>query len=217
MEKSFHSIRKQYIRGILLEDQAERDPLKQMKAWLEDAFQAECPEPTAMVLSTTGHDLKPSSRVVLMKGLDDKGFTFFTNYDSPKGQHLQENPQASLLFFWPCVERQVRIEGTVSKVSEEESDAYFNSRPEASRISAIISPQSREIPNREWLESVAGTYNYAHPGIGQLATGSRPQNWGGYRLVPEYFEFWQGREDRLHDRIAYQFEDPSWRISRLAP
>ncbi len=205
MEKPFHSIRQQYSKHALYESQVDHDPLKQMHVWLDDAISAECPEPTAMVLSTAGQDNRPSSRVVLMKELDEKGITFFTNYHSRKGLELSENPFASILFFWPAVERQVRIEGVVSKIPEGESDIYFATRPEASRISAIISPQSREIPNREWLEQQRGL------------TTNRPSNWGGYRLVPDYFEFWQGRENRLHDRIVYRKTGSDWKISRLAP
>ena len=214
MSNPFHSIRQQYEKGTLHENRMEYDPLIQLGRWVADAIAAECPEPAAMVLSTTGRALKPSSRVVLMKSLEEGGITFFTNYDSRKGQQLLDNPQASLLFFWPGLERQVRIEGIIDRVPEEESDVYFGSRPEASRISAIISPQSREIPNREWLEErrqvAVETHNCVNP-------GSRPKNWGGYRLIPDYFEFWQGREHRLHDRIRYQPDSSGWRISRLAP
>ncbi|TSA38294.1 MAG: pyridoxamine 5'-phosphate oxidase [Porphyromonadaceae bacterium] len=228
MDKSFHSVRKQFVKSVLRESQVDKDPLLQLELWLTDAINSECPEPTAMVLSTAGIDLKPSSRVVLMKDLDVQGITFFTNYESRKGQQLRDNPHASLVFFWPRLERQVRIEGTVSKVTEEESDAYFASRPEASQISAIISPQSREIPSREWLEkrwqsavgskqSAVETHIYVSVGSRQLAAGSRPSNWGGYRLVPDYFEFWQGRAERLHDRLIYQPDESGWRIFRLAP
>lgn len=213
MGNPFHSIRKQYERGKLQESQVDTDPMSQLGLWLSDAILAECPEPTAMMLSTTGKDLKPSSRIVLMKGLDENGITFFTNYESRKGQQLQDNPQASMLFFWPDLERQVRIEGTVDKVSEEESDIYFASRPEASRISATISPQSQEIPGREWLEE----RQQVAIGSRQSAAGSRPVSWGGYRLSPGYFEFWQGRGDRLHDRIIYRQIESGWKISRLAP
>lgn len=210
MNKQYHSIRKQYSKGNLLEKQMDKNPLIQLDTWLNDAVKAECPEPTAMVLATVGHNLRPSSRVVLMKGLDDEGITFFTNYDSRKGQQILANPQASLLFFWPEIERQVRIEGMVTKVSEDESDLYFASRPESSRISAIISPQSREIPDRLWLATAVAAHT-------NVLINSRPANWGGYRLIPDYFEFWQGREDRLHDRIACHYIDPGWRFSRLAP
>jgi len=218
MENEYHSIRKQYQRGLLLEDQLDRNPFKQLDLWLSDAMISECPEPTAMVLSTTGHDLKPSSRVVLMKGITPDGITFFTNYESRKGKQLLENPQASLLFFWPGLERQVRIEGNVKQVSKEESDTYFNSRPEASRISAAISPQSREISDRNRLTDLREQF----PGHGLLKGNSarkltRPANWGGYRLTPDYFEFWQGREDRLHDRLIYQKVETGWRVARLAP
>lgn len=214
MERKLHSIRKEYGRGGLNENQMDPDPLVQLDDWLSDAFKSECPEPTAMVLSTAGKDMRISSRVVLMKDLNGQGITFFTNYESRKGRELLENAQASLLFFWPVPGRQVRIEGTVSKVSESDSDSYFHSRPLASRISAAVSPQSSEIPGRAWLEErwqsaqVTNT-NDSHP--------IRPVNWGGYLVVPDYFEFWQGRESRLHDRIIYRREADGWRISRLAP
>jgi pyridoxamine 5'-phosphate oxidase len=196
-----------------------------------------------MILSTCGKDLRPSSRVVLMKGLDETGVVFFTHYDSRKGLQLKENPQASLLFFWPQLERQVRLEGSVYKTSEKESDDYFATRPEASRISASVSPQSREIPGREWLverwreavgsgQARVGTHTCVSAGVSEthvcVPTGvpetqlcvsaiSRPKDWGGYRLVPDYLEFWQGREDRLHDRIAFKRMESGWRIFRLAP
>ncbi len=195
------------------------DPLMQMEEWVSEAIRSDCEEPTAMVLSTVGAGMKPSSRVVLMKGLDQAGIAFFTHYESRKGLQLLENPQASILFFWPQLERQIRIEGVVTKVSEKESDAYFESRPEASRISAGISPQSREIPNREWLEERRQTADgrpQEESGLRSAVCG-RPSNWGGYRLKPDYFEFWQGREDRLHDRIAFRLEKNGWRIFRLAP
>ncbi len=213
MERELHSIRKQYARGVLDERHVHPDPFTQMEFWVSEAIRSDCEEPTAMVLSTVGAGMRPSSRVVLMKGLDQEGITFFTNYESRKGQQLQENPQASLLFFWPELERQIRIEGTVMKVAAEESDAYFESRPEASRISAVISPQSAEIPNRERLEERRRTAD----GGPRSAVISRPSYWGGYRLQPDYFEFWQGRENRLHDRIAFRQEAHGWKIFRLAP
>jgi pyridoxamine 5'-phosphate oxidase len=225
MNKLYHSVRTQYKKGILLESQVNSDPLAQLRIWLTDAMQAEIPEPTAMALSTAGKDLRPSSRMVLLKDLDDKGITFFSNYESRKGNQLSDNPLASLLFFWPSLERQVRIEGSVTRVSPEESDIYFASRPEASRISASISPQSREIPNREWLEqkwseALDNRQKSAaskHAAVGGGYGDARPAYWGGYRLIPDYFEFWRGREDRLHDRIIYRSIDPGWKISRLAP
>ncbi|MFA6483816.1 MAG: pyridoxal 5'-phosphate synthase, partial [Bacteroidales bacterium] len=246
MENSFHSIRKQYIRGSLDESLVNPDPLVQLHEWVSEAIRAECPEPTAMVLSTSGKNLKPSSRVVLMKGLDQDGLTFFTNYESRKGQQLADNPQAALLFFWPDLERQVRVEGFVTRIPEAESDAYFASRPEASRISAVISPQSCEIPNRKWLEDkrqfavgnrqetdVETDCNLSPHAVPQLpnvetdcnlplhalppSPAVRPSNWGGYRFTPDYFEFWLGRVDRLHDRIIYRRSENAWKIARLAP
>jgi pyridoxamine-phosphate oxidase len=214
MEKRFQSIRKQYVKGALSEILVDNNPLRQLEFWLNEAILAECIEPTAMVLSTVGSDMMPSSRVVLMKGLDLTGIVFYTNYESLKGKQLNENPQASLLFFWPDMERQVRVQGTVRKVTDQESDEYFESRPEASRISAIVSPQSSEIIDREWLIERSKSAFEMQMGS---QPGNRPSNWGGYRLIPNYFEFWQGREDRLHDRIVYQYVDNYWRIFRLAP
>ncbi len=225
MNNPFHSIRKQYTRGELLESQVDKDPLRQLDFWLADALGADCPEPTAMMLSTVGPDGRPSSRVVLMKGLDAEGIRFFTNYSSRKGRQLSSNPYASLLFFWPELERQVRIEGKVIKVSEEESDVYFDSRPAASRLSAAVSPQSEEITDRGELERLIkaeGRRQRAEIGnkeeeIGEGVHIKRPEGWGGYLLVPDYFEFWQGRADRLHDRIIFKQVAGGWHIGRLAP
>ena len=230
MQNPFHSIRQQYTRGTLSEEQVDRDPVKQLELWIKEAMEAECPEPTAMILSTTGTDLRPSSRVVLMKGLDEHGITFFTNYDSRKGHQLASNPYASLLFFWPDLERQVRIEGTVERVSKMESDNYYDSRPEQSRISAAVSPQSQEISSRRWLEEEikaqgsrleaqvkAQGSRFKAQGKDEGVSIERPENWGGYRLILEYFEFWQGGADRLHDRIIYIRTGSEWRIARLAP
>ena len=210
MNKSFSSIRKQYVKGVLRESQVDRDPVAQLDQWLQDAINAECPEPTAMVLSTSGSEGRPSARVVMLKESDRNGITFFTNYESRKGEQLQANPFAAVVFFWPRLERQVRIEGSVMRVSEAESDAYFDSRPEPSRISAAVSPQSKIIPHRDWLEDM---WMKAQ----QSSILKRPANWGGYRLVPDYYEFWQGRADRLHDRLVYKPAAEGWKISRLAP
>jgi pyridoxamine 5'-phosphate oxidase len=221
MKGSYHSIRKQYAAGRLDERDVAASPVKQLEDWLAEAIREEVHEPTAMVVSTVGADLKPSSRVVLMKGLDETGITFFTNYSSRKGIQLAENPNASLLFFWPALERQVRVEGVVEKVSDKESDTYFASRPEVSRISASVSPQSREIPGRDWLlgqRDLFMTRVMEHSaGEASVPSISRPDNWGGYRLIPSCFEFWQGGEDRLHDRIIYKPSATAWLISRLAP
>ncbi len=219
MQNPFHSIRQQYSRGTLSEEQVNTDPLKQLELWIKEAMEAECPEPTAMILSTTGTDLRPSSRVVLMKGLDEQGITFFTNYDSRKGLQLASNPYASILFFWPDLERQVRIEGVTERVSKMESDIYFDSRPVESRISAAISPQSQEIPSRQWLVERIGELSIGpgfNRGLQELSI-KRPENWGGYRVIPEYFEFWQGGEDRLHDRVIFAQVCGNWSIVRLAP
>jgi pyridoxamine 5'-phosphate oxidase len=219
MDNSFDSLARQYTLSSLSEDQVDKSPLVQLSLWISDAVGADCPEPTAMVLSTCGKDLRPSSRVVLLKGLDVNGITFYTNYDSRKGLQLLDNPQASLLYFWPDLERQVRVEGLTGKVTPEESDAYFKTRAEASRVSASISPQSREIPGREWLEEriKAHISGISGQGSGSGGIGNRPANWGGYILAPVFFEFWQGREDRLHDRIIYRLIAGRWKISRLAP
>lgn len=218
MGNSFHSIRRQYIKGAFSETQVHQDPLVQLEYWLTDAIRSECPEPTAMVLSTTGQDFRPSSRVVLLKGIGKIGVTFFTNYNSRKGHQLLENPQASLLFFWPGLERQVRLEGAVTKVTAEESDTYFDTRPESSRISAIISPQSQVIPNREWLhDKIDLLRNPTLQSGNSFPSLTRPVNWGGYRMMPEYLEFWQGREDRLHDRIVFRKAGAGWTVFRLAP
>jgi pyridoxamine 5'-phosphate oxidase len=206
MIDEWHSIRKQYGKFSLEQGMMDPNPLSQFQSWLQDAVESGCPEPTAMALSTVGSDYRPSSRIVLFKGFEQDGLLFFSNYQSRKGTELASNPLASVLFFWPQLERQVRIEGRVEKTDEAISDAYFRSRPEASRTSASISPQSREIPGRGWLENRRRT-----------ADGGRPSFWGGYRLVPDYFEFWQGREDRLHDRLAYKPGSNGWLIVRLAP
>lgn len=211
MKKQYHHIRKQYTKGTLDASIVKAEPSAQLENWIEEATIAGCSEPTAMILSTAGEDLRPSSRVVLMKGLDESGILFFTNYDSRKGKHLLVNPNASLLFFWPDLERQVRIEGKVFKTTGMESDIYFLSRPLPSRISAMISPQSQEVPSREWLiEKRSRAENDQQP-------PQRPEHWGGYRFIPDYFEFWQGREDRLHDRIFYRMGENGWTKGRLAP
>jgi len=211
MKSEYHHIRKQYTKGKLDVSNVSEIPADQLEIWIRDATDAGCPEPTAMILSTAGTDLKPSSRVVLMKGIDERGILFYSNYLSRKGMQLGLNPHASLLFFWPEVERQVRIEGRVSRIPDKESDTYFDSRPVQSRISAIVSPQSQEIPSREFLEERKRLVEADGVSV------ARPENWGGYLFDPEYFEFWQGREDRLHDRIFYRKKGMNWITGRLAP
>jgi len=183
--------------------------------WISEAADAELPEPAAMALSTVGNDMKPSSRIVLFKGMDKRGIFFFSNYESRKGRELEQNPMASAVFFWPAFERQLRLEGLVSKLEPDESDAYFDSRPLASRISAIISPQSRPIPGRAFIESLAEKFSTEM--LRDAIILKRPENWGGYVLKPSAIEFWQGGPGRMHDRILYESSAKGWIISRLAP
>jgi pyridoxamine 5'-phosphate oxidase len=206
-------LRKDYGQAVLSEDQVADDPMVQFTAWFEQALKAEVNEPNAMTVATVGSDGRPSARIVLIKHFDERGFTWYTNYDSQKGKQLSANPFAALLFFWSELERQVRIEGRVELTSPEESDKYFHSRPLNSRLSAIASHQSAPIAGRAALEqnyeAVARQYGEEPP---------RPQHWGGYRLIPERIEFWQGRRSRFHDRIVYtRQEDGSWTRQRLQP
>jgi pyridoxamine 5'-phosphate oxidase len=209
----YKALRKEYRKGELRDDSIEKDPLRLFQRWFQQAMHADIEEGNAMVLATSTPDGKPSARMVLLKGVDDLGFTFFTNYESRKGSELISNPQATLLFFWKELERQVHIEGFVRKVSDQESDEYFNSRSIESRISAVISPQSKVIPSRRFLEEkwVEQLKQIEESGIRRL------NNWGGFRLIPHTFEFWQGRTSRLHDRIRYLKVNDQWKISRLAP
>jgi len=206
------SIRKDYALKTLEEKNVDRDPIRQFGVWMVEAIHAQVPEPTAMSLATVDSRNRPSNRIVLLKGVDARGFVFFTNYESRKGRELAANPGAAMTFLWKELERQVRIEGTIEKVTEEESTAYYATRPLGSRIGAWASPQSSVIENRAWLEArwAELTKQYGeHP--------SRPPHWGGYRLLPDHVEFWQGRLSRLHDRIVYTREAAAWKISRLAP
>ncbi|HET8673928.1 MAG TPA: pyridoxamine 5'-phosphate oxidase [Thermoleophilaceae bacterium] len=196
----------------LREEDADADPLKQFAAWFEEAGEA-TRAPEAMALATATPDGAPSVRMVLMKGFDERGFTFFSNYESRKGGELLANPRAALLFHWDALGRQVRIEGPVERVHHEESGAYVRSRPRGSQLSALASPQSRPVSGRAELERLVEevTTMYQH---GDLPL---PENWGGYRLRPERYEFWQHREDRLHDRLLYTPADAGWTVQRLAP
>ena len=209
---SIAQLRKNYTFGQLLEAELAPNPLSLFQIWFDQAVKAECPEPNSMTLATADTAGNPSARIVLLKGADEAGFTFFTNYESQKGQELAVRPHAALLFHWHELERQVRIKGTVDRVSADESDAYFNSRPAASRIGAWASPQSAEIPSREFLEEAEKRFSAEYGD-----KPPRPAHWGGYRLHPTEIEFWQGRPSRLHDRIHYQLEGDQWRITRLAP
>ena len=208
-------LRAEYQRAALDERDVDRDPLRQFACWFDEAVAAQLPEPNAMTLATVGDGGRPAARIVLLKGADARGFVFFTNYDSRKGRELARDPRAALLLFWVELERQVRIEGVTERVSAAESDAYFASRPRLSRFGAWASPQSATIDGRAILEErfaqVAARY------ADESAPVPRPPNWGGYRLVPDLFEFWQGRRSRLHDRILYRRAADAWAIERLAP
>ena len=205
-------LRKSYERAELDEAASHADPLNQFAQWLSDAIAGAVPEPNAMTLATVGHDLRPSTRIVLIKGYDARGIVWYTNYDSRKGRELAGNPYAALQFHWVELERQVRLEGRVEKISAEESDAYFHSRPLGSRIGAWASPQSEVIASRAELEESSAKYE------AQFANNPpRPPHWGGYRLQPDRWEFWQGRKSRLHDRLRYRLQDGLWVRERLAP
>ena len=211
---SIADIRKDYQKQSLNETDVDKNPIRQFDKWWQDAIHSQIDEVNAMTVATASADGIPSARISLLKGFDEQGFVFFTNYNSYKGQQLAENPRACLVFFWKELERQVRITGIVEKVSAEESDTYFNSRPEGSRIGAWVSPQSQVIENREWLDTKQEEYTKK---FSQEAL-TRPPHWGGYRVKPITIEFWQGRSSRLHDRIQYTLqEDGTWAIERLAP
>ena len=205
-------LRKSYEKAELGETDSHADPFQQFGLWLQQAIDGQLPEPNAMTLATVGSDLRPSTRIVLIKGLDERGVVWYTNYGSRKGQELGRNPFAALQFHWVELERVVRIEGVVEKVSDAESDAYFDSRPLDSRIGAWASPQSQVIDGRGTL--VANAAKYAAQFMLQPP---RPPHWGGYRLKPEVWEFWQGRKSRLHDRLRYRLDAGQWTRERLAP
>lgn len=205
-------IRRDYNQGSFSEKSAAGSPFEQFDKWLSDAKELDFPDPTAMALSTVNSEGMPSSRIVLLKNFDDRGFVFFTNYDSKKGKELSHNKKASVLFFWDKLERQVRIEGTIEKATSEESDAYYQTRPYTSRIGAWASKQSETLKSRfTLLREVAG-FVAKYPINTPL-----PPYWGGYRLVPNYFEFWQGRPSRLHDRIVYELINNEWKKKRIYP
>jgi pyridoxamine 5'-phosphate oxidase len=206
--------RKEHNRSSLSEADLNPDPIRQFASWFDEANQSEVPESNAMTLATSTPDGRPSARMVLLRGADERGFTFFTNYESRKARELEANPFAALVFFWHELERQVRIEGRVERVSSDESDRYFYSRPKGARIGAWASPQSQVVSSREVLESRFREFENRHSD--QIVP--RPANWGGYRLVPLSIEFWQGRPNRLHDRLRYsRSPGGTWLIERLAP
>lgn len=214
MSHSIAAIRKEYKQHTLNEADVAANPLAQFNTWWQEATKSEIDEVNAMTLATASADGLPSARIVLLKGYDQNGFVFFTNYNSFKGQQLEENPRACLVFFWKELERQVRITGLIHKVSNEESDTYFHSRPESSRIGAWASPQSQIIESRLELEEKEKELTAAFEG----KEIPRPLHWGGYRVQPLIIEFWQGRPSRLHDRIQYTMDDAGgWKIERLAP
>lgn len=208
------AIRAEYRMGELSEYEAIADPIGQFQRWFDEAIEKKVMEPNAMTLSTVSASGRPSSRIVLLKDLDRYGFGFFTNYESQKGTELLENPYAALLFFWPELQRQVRVTGRVEKMPAASSDAYFQSRPKGSQLGAIASPQSREIPDRLVLDTRLAELKEHYRDVEPIP---RPAYWGGFRLLPDALEFWQGRESRLHDRLVYKRLEEGWKITRLAP
>ncbi|WP_432711652.1 pyridoxamine 5'-phosphate oxidase [Pedobacter sp.] len=211
--ETLQNLRQEYRSAALSEHEVDKNPIVQFMVWFTDAMEAKTFEPNVMTLATADRTGKPSARIVLLKGFNEEGFTFYTNYQSHKGKELEENPQAALVFFWAELERQVRIEGTVTKIDPEVSDQYFHSRPLGSQIGAIASPQSSIIENRYILE------NKVKDLTEQLQNKAieRPEHWGGYLVKPTLIEFWQGRPSRLHDRINYELVNGNWNINRLAP
>ncbi len=210
VSKDLSNHRRNYIKHELIEANVAANPFEQFAHWFEDAGKAEVLEPNAMALATATKTGKPSARIVLLKSFSEKGMVFYTNYHSRKGHELSENNQASLLFYWDVMERQIRIEGAIERVEISLSDEYFSSRPYESQLSAVVSEQSTVVPSRQFLEEKL-------EGLRNSGVVKRPTNWGGYLLKPDYFEFWQGRANRLHDRIIYQHQNGLWNIKRLAP
>jgi pyridoxamine 5'-phosphate oxidase len=213
-QEKIENLRIDYSGTPLLENNTKADPVKQFEKWFEEAREADVPEQNAMTLATATTDGRPSARVVLLKGFSDEGFVFYTNYLSRKGKEITKNPLGALTFFWPSMERQIRIEGTLEKVSREQSEKYFHSRPKNSQIGAIASPQSQEIEGRDMLEKKWNELEVEYTG----KDVPKPSFWGGYILRPRMIEFWQGRPSRLHDRILYKkIDNKNWKKVRLAP
>ena len=212
-KQNLSDIRRDYNLKQLSEVEINNNPLIFFEQWLSEAIESQCNEPTAMTLATSSFDGKPTARVVLLKDVRTEGFTFFTNYESRKGRQILQNPYGALVFFWPELERQVRIEGVIKKTSDNLSDKYFQTRPDKSKIVAWASPQSQVIPSRKYLENLKSDFQEEFSG----KHIKRPPNWGGYSLIPNLIEFWQGRPNRLHDRIQYTLLNDEWVIERLAP
>ncbi|BAU10185.1 pyridoxamine 5-phosphate oxidase [Leptolyngbya sp. NIES-3755] len=210
---SIADLRQDYTKETLNETDIDPNPFVQFRRWFDQAVNAELPEPNAMTLATASKDGIPAARIVLLKALDDRGFTFFTNYNSAKGKELEANPQAALVFLWTELERQVRIVGSVEKITSEESDGYFFSRPHNSRLGAWASEQSEVIPNRDVLEEKLAALKSEY----ENREVPRPPHWGGFRVIPREIEFWQGRSSRLHDRLRYRHQNGAWVIDRLSP
>ncbi len=213
MARNVADLRKEYTRAGLAESDVDPEPVEQFRRWFDEALAAGLHEPNAMIVATASPDGLPSARVVLLKGFDRRGFVFYTNYEGRKGRELEENPRAALLFYWGELERQVRIEGIASRVSGEESDAYYAGRPRGSRLGALASEQSRVVESREVLEGRIRNLEAEYEG----RDVPRPAFWGGYRVEPEAMEFWQGRENRLHDRLVYRRGEMGWKMERLQP
>jgi pyridoxamine 5'-phosphate oxidase len=213
LSENISRLRREYTRAGLDESNIHPDPVEQFRLWFDEAANSGLHEPNAMTLATATPDGHPSARTGLLKDFDGRGFSFYTDYDSRKGKELEDNPRAALLFYWGEFERQVRVEGRVSPLSKEESEAYFASRPRGSQLSALASCQSQTVEGREALEERVRELEKRYAG----REIPRPANWGGYRLFPETVEFWQGRENRLHDRLLYLRQIESWRIERLQP
>lgn len=210
---NFSSSRRSYEMSELLEEVVQRHPIAQLKLWLDDAYALEIPDPNAMCLATADAACQPSARIVLLRGLDERGLVFYTSYFSQKGREIETNPKGAALFYWPQSERQVRVEGTIDQISEDESDTYFATRPRGHQLGAWASEQSEPVETRAILDQRMDDFAKRFEG----EEIPRPHSWGGYRLEPKRFEFWQGRPNRMHDRIEYRAEGRGWSIRRLQP